>query len=172
MRLREVDGRPVVSAQSGERLGRVRQVVLDLAEGRIAGFRLRSGGLLDRRWRIAAMQDVTALTDEAVVVPDAVALREDVRCASHVMLHGRGPTLHDADGTVLGRLADAIVNPENGALIALLVSPASRRGTGTTLVPVDRVRLSEGHITVVANGPRTSARNGCGTTPATAPSCR
>src|SRR5579884_4036737 len=143
MRLRELDGRPVISASTGDRLGRISQVVLDLANRRVAGFRLRAGGLLDRRWRVAAMQDVAAITDSGVMLPDAIALREDEQVEGQIVLGRRGPYVVDDHGDVVGRLADVEADPATGELLVLLVIPASGRQApfdALVAVPVEQMQ--------------------------------
>jgi sporulation protein YlmC with PRC-barrel domain len=119
-------GRPVVSAHDGAHLGRVSAVVVDLTRPRLRGVRLRHGGLLDRRWRLAALEDITRL-DEAVVLADALALREDEVHAGHLILGRHRPDVVDGTGTRLGNLADVEVDAGSGVVKGLVVALAGRR---------------------------------------------
>jgi uncharacterized protein YrrD len=150
--LSEMLGCPVISARTGDRLGRVSQVLVDLVGGRIVGFRLRSGGLLDRRWRLAAMQDVSEVSPEAVVLPDDIALREDEQTEAQLPLGGRPLTVVGTDGAEVGRLADVAAELSTGDLVDLRVIPTGVRGRELAqplVLPIDRVCRSERHAVVV-----------------------
>ena len=153
--LTQMQGRPVVSARTGERLGRISQVLVDLTQGRIAGFRLRRGGLLDRRWRVAAMQDVTAASEAAVLLADDIALREDEPSRQHLPVARRRMTVVHPNGAPLGRLADITAELTTGALIDLLVVPdrtATGRAKRPLRIPVSHVRRCDRHAIVLEDG--------------------
>ena len=153
--LTQMQGRPVVSARTGERLGRISEVLVDLSQGRIAGFRLRRGGLLDRRWRVAAMQDVTAASEEAVLLPDDIALREDEPSEWHLPVKRAGMMVIHPNGTSLGRLADITAELGSGALIDLLVVPdraATGRANRPLRIPVGQVHRWDRHRIVLEDG--------------------
>jgi hypothetical protein len=102
-------------------------VLVDLNQRRVAGFRLRHGGLLDRRWRFAAMDDVTAVGEEAVVVPDDLALREDEPHDRRLALGRRHPAVVDRSGASLGRLTDVGAELATGEVVSLVVAlPGAR----------------------------------------------
>jgi uncharacterized protein YrrD len=122
-------GRPVLSARTGEGLGSVSQVLLDLSRRAIAGFRLRHGGLLDRRWRVAALDDVVAVTATAVLLCDRVALREDMRAPELIAAHRWAPLVRTADGRLLGRVRDVRCDARTGDIDALHVRPLAGRST-------------------------------------------
>jgi uncharacterized protein YrrD len=150
--LSEMLGCPVISARTGDRLGRVSQVLVDLVGGRIIGFRLRSGGLLDRRWRLAAIQDVSEVSPEAIVLPDEIALREDEQTEAQQPLGGRPLTVIGTDGVEVGRLADVAAELSTGDLVELRVIPTGARARAYVhplVLPIDRVCRSERHAVVV-----------------------
>jgi sporulation protein YlmC with PRC-barrel domain len=150
--LTEMLGCPVISARTGDRLGRVSQVLVDLVGRRIVGFRLRSGGLLDRRWRLAAMQDVSEVSPEAIVLPDDIALREDEQTETQLPLGGRPLTVIGTDGAEVGRLADVAAELSTGDLVDLRVIPTGTRTrpyAHPLVLPIDRVCRSERHAVVV-----------------------
>ena len=152
--LTEMLGCPVISARTGDRLGRVSQVLVDLVGGRLVGFRLRSGGLLDRRWRLAAMQDVSEVSPEMIVLPDDIALREDELSETQLSLGGRPFTVFGTDGDEVGRLADVSAELSTGDLVDLRVIPVGTRAGEVShplVLPVDQVCRSE-RRTVVVNG--------------------
>jgi len=145
-------GRPVISARTGNRLGRVSHVVVDLTHRRIVGFRLRAGGLFDRRWRLAAMQDVANVSLDAVIVPDDVALREDEWEEGHLPLGGRPAVVVGTDGAQVGRLTDVSAELETGALLDLVVTSSKMRLGETAepfTVPVEQVSRSNARSVVL-----------------------
>ncbi|MGD9895446.1 MAG: PRC-barrel domain-containing protein [Dehalococcoidia bacterium] len=150
--LTEMLGCPVISARTGDRLGRVSQVLVDLVGKRVVGFRLRSGGLLDRRWRLAAMQDVSEVSPEAIVLPDDIALREDEQTETQLPLGGRPLAVIGTDGAEVGRLADIAAELSTGDLVELRVIPTGARARSYVhplVLPIDRVCRSERHAVVV-----------------------
>jgi sporulation protein YlmC with PRC-barrel domain len=133
----------VVSASTGDRLGRVDAVLVDLESRRIAGFRLRHGGLLDRRWRLASMDDVTEIRGDAVLVPDGLALREDEPAAEYLPLNRHGAIMVTAGGGVVGTVTDIEANPATGEVVGLLVTPRTgrlARSRPPLAVPIARVQ--------------------------------
>lgn len=141
MQLTRMIGRPVLNVRTGRRLGRVSEVLVDLAERRVAGFRLRRGGLLDRRWRLAAMDDVVAVGEEAVLMPDDRALREDERHDRRLALGRRRPVVVDGSGALLGWLTDIGAKLETGEVVTLVVAAPGalpwQRGP-TLTIPVEQ----------------------------------
>lgn len=165
-RLRELRGCPVLSAATGARLGRVSEVVLDLGRRCVVGFRLRYGGLLDRRWRLAALLDLTAVRADAIVVPDDVALREDERPAGHLLLGRRAIPVLTAGGALVAWVTDVEAELPAGTLLGLLVVPAMGRGVARrepVSVPIDRVSAVTDHAVIVDEA-ATHALRGRGTT--------
>jgi len=121
----QLRGRPVRSARAGAALGHVSQALLDLSRRAIAAFRFRHGGLLDRRWRLAAFDDFVAVTPTAVLLPDRLALREDVRAPEVVAAHRWTPVVRAADRHRLGRVRDLRCDPRTGRIDALGLRPPS-----------------------------------------------
>jgi hypothetical protein len=106
----------------------VAQVLVDLNGGRIIGFRLRRGGPLDRRWRVAAWEDVTAITAAAVLLADAVALREDEAATGWVALGGPRLPVRAPTGALLGDLVDAEADLATGRLREVFIVPHAPPG--------------------------------------------
>ena len=154
MRVQELRGRPVISARTGDRLGRVSEVLIDLAGPQVFGFRLRCGGLLDRRWRVAAMEDGCEVSAHGITVPDALALREDEPLPGRVSLGGPAVAVVGENGAGIGRLADAVLDPATGRLLGLLVVPRGgwRMGSRRAVcVPAGQVAGARADTLVVNN---------------------
>lgn len=147
MRARDLSGAPVVDGRTGGRLGRVREVLIDPVTARLAGFRLRHGGLLDRRWRVAHLEDVVSVSSAAIVVRDALALREDEPQPAWTALGRHHPLVVDAHGAQAGRVVDAQVDPHSGRLVALLVAPSGQEAherRPPAAVPADELVAADG----------------------------
>jgi len=123
MELRALRGRPVISVDSGERLGEIADVSLDPQQRRIAALQVRrpSGDLNE-----VAFTDVHSIGSDAVMVPT----REVLRVASE-----QGQSLLDIDaflrlrvvteqGEARGTVDDAEFDPASGSLTAVIVAPA------------------------------------------------
>ena len=130
-RLSEADGEPVLSRESAERVGKVRHLVIDVAERRIAALHV------DGRRRKARLVDwdaVTGFGPDSVIIDSERSLRapeegEELEVASgHRDLDGR-MVLSD-EGVELGRITDVVFDEESGALITIVTEdgehPAAR----------------------------------------------
>jgi sporulation protein YlmC with PRC-barrel domain len=154
----EMRGWPVINARTGDRLGRVGQVTLDRALRHLTGFRLRCGGVFDRRWRLAALQDVTDMHAETIVVPDDVALREDERQADMAPLSHRQLSVHSESGELLGHVADAVVDLNSGEVLSLVVTSRRRRLHSPSRLAVAVTRVREvGSTRLVVDGEAAAA---------------
>jgi uncharacterized protein YrrD len=120
---RELDGLAVVSLSSGERLGRVEDVVFHPASGRVTGFLVNRGGMFTKPKYLAADQvqalgadALTIKSEEALTDSDTVgAPPEDIAAKQ---LDGR-PVLNQA-GIILGKIADIALETE-GLTVPYLV---------------------------------------------------
>jgi uncharacterized protein YrrD len=130
-RLSEADGEPILSRESAERIGKVRHVVIDVAERRIAALHV------DGRRKKARLVDWSAITGfgpDSIIIDSERSLRspdegEELEVASgHRDLHGR-LVLSD-EGLELGRITDIVFDEESGALITIVTDreehPAGR----------------------------------------------
>ena len=130
-RLSEADGEPVLSRESAVRVGKVRHVVIDVAERRIAALHV------DGRRRRALLVEWGAITGfgpDGVIIDSERSLRppdegEELEVASgHRDLEGR-MVLSDA-GVELGRITDIVFDESTGALITIVTEggehPAGR----------------------------------------------
>ena len=122
---RELEGLAVVTLAGGARIGRVEDVVFYGATGRVTGFRVDTGGLLSHPRFLPAGQ-VRGAGADALTVADAEALQagdpagEDPGAVTARSLIGR-PVLTDA-GTVVGKVADVLVDTETLTVLALSLS--------------------------------------------------
>ena len=68
----DLKDRAVVSIGQAEKIGRVEDVILDLAEGRVAGFHVRTGLL--GGGKILSARDIHEIGADAITVADRAAL--------------------------------------------------------------------------------------------------
>ncbi len=111
----QLNGIAVVTTTGGERLGRVADVLVDVSQGRVAGFVVNTGGLLARPHFVAA-SEVQALGPDAVTVARPDALSEtvpphDVFPILSIKQLGGRPVLNQM-GTVLGNVTDAMTEDD------------------------------------------------------------
>ncbi len=109
----------------GERIGRIDDVILHAATGRITGFLIGAGGLFSKAGFLPAGQVQTLGTD-ALTVPTAEALQDhspaqtDPAEIAAKSLEGR-PVLTES-GTVLGKVAGILVDDQTLMVSALSLS--------------------------------------------------
>ncbi|MDQ4133073.1 MAG: PRC-barrel domain-containing protein [Actinomycetota bacterium] len=132
----------VVSRETAEKIGDVRNVLVDVASRRITVVQVGKG----RKGRLADWDDV-AVGPDAVVVSSEAALHEP-RSESEARVLGGDVTLLDArvltdHGDALGTVSDVELDEASGAVTALTVDSRS--------VDTDRL-LAVGTYAVVVRG--------------------
>lgn len=120
---RELTGIAVVTLTGGERLGRIDDVIFQSAGGRIVGFLVDRGGMFSKAKFLAAAQ-VQGLGADALTITGETALTEAAPMVAGETvakaIEGR-PVLSQA-GTVLGKVADVVVDTENLRVPHLLLA--------------------------------------------------
>lgn len=123
----DLGGLAVVTLGSGERVGRVDDVIFHPADGRIAGFVVGGGGLFARA-KFLPITHVQAIGTDAVTInagdtealTEAKPIESDPALLAVKSLDGR-PVLTQS-GSVIGKVADAEVDTEALTVTALLLS--------------------------------------------------
>jgi uncharacterized protein YrrD len=110
----DLKDRAVVSIGQAEKIGRVEDVILDLAEGRVAGFHVRTGLLGGAK--ILSAGDIHDIGPDAITVADRSAL--EGHAPDQPMLDSLptsadliGAKVVSAAGTLLGTLANIALDP-------------------------------------------------------------
>jgi uncharacterized protein YrrD len=121
----ELSGLAVVSATTGERLGRIHDVLFEGASGRITGFVVHGGGLLAKPQLLRRLL-VRSLGADAVVVEGGAVLEEvDSEPALSDSLSARSlddrPVL-DESGKAVGKVAGVLVDEATITVPALLLA--------------------------------------------------
>ena len=122
----ELSGLAVVREAAGERLGRVHDVLFDPASGRVAGFLVRTGGGLFSKPQFLPQLLVRSLGQDALLVESGAVLEEvhsEPVAAGAISAHALdGRPVLDATGTVIGHVADVLVNDDGKSVAALTLS--------------------------------------------------
>lgn len=118
-RVADVDGKPVLSRDSAEELGRVTGVAIALDPPRVTSLVVKSG----RKTGVIAREQVTSFGPDAVVVGSDDAWHEpstddDERAAAGRTVPVAKRVLTDA-GNEIGTVSDAEFDPADGTVVAL-----------------------------------------------------
>lgn len=120
----ELSGLAVVTEGTGDRLGRVQDVLFDPGSGRITAFLVHPGGLFAKPQVLPRLFMRRLGSDALLVEPGKVLEDAATDPAVEGSQHGRAldgrPVLDDA-GKFLGRVDDVLVDEENLAVPALLL---------------------------------------------------
>lgn len=124
---RELAGLAVIDIRDGKKLGAVSETVVSPDDGRLLGFVLTSGGMLNREESAVEIDDVRSIGRDAITVegeehihrPEATqeafqAARTSVRTLIGRKLVTRG-------GSVIGQVADYAINEETRRIGTLLI---------------------------------------------------
>ncbi|HEY3314307.1 MAG TPA: PRC-barrel domain-containing protein [Bacillota bacterium] len=122
---RGIIGLPVISLQTGKRLGVVKDLLLSRRGDRLSGLRVVCPG---RFWRKAIrFKDIQSLGEDAVIVQDQTVLLAPSRVSGvEAGEHGR-ESPHDkrvitTDGRDLGIVDDLVIDPGTGGILGYQVS--------------------------------------------------
>ena len=143
MRINEMLGRQIVSADTGEKAGHVEEVLLDAGHHHVVGL-LVTGGMLSKQ-RVLPFGVVQTAGVDAVIVRSLDAMTDASAWVSggHPTIRSsalRGKPVVTTDGARLGHVGDVIVD-ERGAVTALEL--VARKGTPPTVVHVvDDIELA------------------------------
>jgi uncharacterized protein YrrD len=110
----DLKDRAVVSIAQAEKIGRVEDVILDLAEGRVAGFHVRTGLL--GGGKILSARDIHDIGADAITVADRGALEghapdEPALDSMPTSANLIGAKVVSDQGTLLGTLANIALDP-------------------------------------------------------------
>lgn len=120
--LKQATGRQVVSRASAEKLGELRNVVVDPATRTVVAVQVGKG----RKARIVDWTSLSGLGEAAVVVDTEASLREPHDGREHALVHGDvtllGALVLSDAGDAQGSLEDVDLDETTGALLVLRTS--------------------------------------------------
>ena len=125
VRISEVRGKPILSADSGEKVGRVDDLLLDGTRHRIVAVLVIDGTL--SKQRILPYDEVQAMGVDALIVKTAATMLDakewvhDGRPANRSRaLYGKDVVT--AEGARIGTLRDLLANDRTGQVVALEIA--------------------------------------------------
>jgi uncharacterized protein YrrD len=154
MHINEMLGKPIVSADTGEKFGHVDEVLLDSGRHLVVGL-LVTDGVLSKQ-RVLPFADVQTAGVDAVIVRTVATLRDASGWLADGLPATRWRTLLGkpvvtAEGTRLGTVHDLIAEAHSGRVVALEIA---RKRTAPALIHgVDQIELTQDVIVV----PQTAA---------------
>jgi uncharacterized protein YrrD len=125
MRLNEMIGKPLVSADTGEKLGHVDDLLLDGTRRRVVGVLVTDGVLAKQR--VLPFADVQTVGVDTVVVRTATTIcdahewiREGRPAHRSRSIHGKDVVT--AEGAHIGKVHDLIADQRSGDVVALEIT--------------------------------------------------
>ena len=146
-------GLAVITLNGGQKLGRVEDVVFVPATGQIAGLLVDRGGMFSKP-KFLPVGQIQSLGVDAVTVAGEEALTEaepEPTALASKMLDGR-PVLSQA-GTVVGKVADVVVETDGLTVPALVISTGLLDNAlhGRPLLPLSLVQAVGADSVIVSN---------------------
>lgn len=125
MHIREVLGKPVVSSDTGERAGRVADVLLDVSRRQVVGL-LITDGMLSKQ-QVLPYGDVQTVGVDTIIARTLATLREAGEWKREGLAADRSNTVHGkavvtAAGAHLGTVHDLVADERTGHVTAIEVS--------------------------------------------------
>ena len=151
MRITEMLGKPVVSADTGEKAGHVEEVLLDASHHHAVGV-LVSDGVLSHQ-RVLPFGDVQTVGADTLIVRtvsticDATAWIAEGR-AAHRSSELRGKAVVTSDGVRAGRIDDLVAEDDTGAVTALELASRKRAARRTIVLVLDDLELTHEVVVV------------------------
>jgi uncharacterized protein YrrD len=151
-RVSEIIGKPLVSAETGDRLGRVSDALL--TEGGVKAIAIVLGGGLMGKERVLPFHDIQTLGGDTVLARTESGIRDPgewrqagVRITRSSALSGR-PAVW-ADGKRLGEVTDLLINDETGAFDGVEVTVRHPGGFEQVVLSVtDDLRIGPDAVVV------------------------
>jgi uncharacterized protein YrrD len=125
MRLSEIIGKHIVSADTGEKVGHVDDLLLDERRHHVVGVLVTDGLLAEQR--VLPFADVQTVGADAVVVRTAATICDATDWIQHGRPAHRSRAIHGkdvvtAEGARIGALHDLVADQRTGDIVALEVT--------------------------------------------------
>lgn len=141
--IRELAGMPVMTRETGRKLGNVKDIIFDPPAGRLAAVTIESAGFFGPRRRFLKMDDIRSIGEDAIMVDSDAVLRRPENEPNLRNTVDRGNTLTaktivTEDGNILGNVSDVHISPDSGEALRYEVSggAVSDAQTGRSTFPV------------------------------------
>lgn len=124
--LSELKGKAILSIDTGEKLGQVDDILVDVAGLRVAAVIASLGTLLNKEKRVLPATEVTTWGRDAVLVKDDTSFRSEDELGDRekwisVGNHIKGLSLVSTSGNRLGKVDDLMVD-NDGRIVAYRIS--------------------------------------------------
>lgn len=118
-RLSQLSGMPVITLETGKRLGRARDVLFDPASGKLDAITLEEPGFFGANRGFILAQDIRSMSKDAIMIDSARLVKRVRNAPSEQAIVSKGvpligKTVVTEEGTILGTLSDVLINPECG----------------------------------------------------------
>lgn len=117
---KDATGNPVISVESGQTIGKIRDLFLDTDAKKLTGIYLGTEGLFSRTSHLVQVKDIVVIGPDAVLVKNADVILEASELDEYEMWLRRdelqGRNVDTPGGTKVGRVGDIIIN-ESGEVI-------------------------------------------------------
>lgn len=124
---KELAGLAVIDVRDGRKLGTVAETIVSPNDGRLLGFIVKSGGMLNRDESAVEIDDVRSIGSDAVTVEGDEMVRrveatrpefQEARAGERALI---GRKIVTQGGSVVGQIADFVINDEARRIGSLLI---------------------------------------------------
>jgi uncharacterized protein YrrD len=150
----DVIGKPVITHDTGEQVGKIEDLIVDYSTNRILGFLVYRGGWAGGARVLPWSARVTVRPEavEAQSEREIVEARQDYRITM-ILEHDAiiGMKVMTTDGHVLGTLVDIVFDAKSGSIRFYEITGSLPAGenSGYSFVPAPVPLKIEGHVVVV-----------------------
>lgn len=152
---RDLTGLAVIDIRDGKKLGTVGDTVVSPDDGRLLGFVIKSGGLLNNDESVVEIDDVRSIGADAItvegdeIIHGAEATNEafqDARSGDRALI---GRKVVTQGGSLLGQVADVVISEEERRVTGLLLGGGIfEKGDA---LPADRIASVGPDVVVVTD---------------------
>lgn len=157
MELRGLRGMPVLTVDTGERLGEVADVLLDPQERQVKVMRVRRGGMWRGDMGEVSYNAVQSIGRDALMLPSRVVLRPAEGDHGNLFQIDQliGLRVVSEYGEALGTVEDAELDPTTGRLTALVMVPSGLGGLlgKRRTIAIEQVRTIGRDVVVLVASP-------------------
>ncbi|MDD4152745.1 MAG: PRC-barrel domain-containing protein, partial [bacterium] len=145
MRGKEITGLPVYDASEGQKLGSIKDIVVDIDSRKVEGFTVDTGGLFGPGHKVLPMDEIKNIGPDAVMVEDKThaVLHDENRepKISKILAEGHtvyGKKILTRSGKELGTVSDIMVETDSGIISGYEISGGVARdiSRGRSVVPM------------------------------------
>ena len=152
---KELSGLAIIDIRDGKKLGTVGETVISPDDGRLLGFVIKSGGLLNQDESAVEIEDVRSIGADAITV-EGEDIVHDMNATPEVFQHARngdraliGRKVVTQGGSLVGQIADLVISEdERRATGMILGSGMFERGDA---LPTDRIASVGPDVVIVTD---------------------